>query len=663
MKTKKKKIVFALAVFGFILLFFAVSAEYTSHSKFCSTCHYMKPFYQSWKDSSHGNVECSVCHYPPGLKGKFRAKTEGLLQVGRYWTKLYLKSKPWAEIPDESCLRPGCHEKRLLEGRVKFKKIIFDHKIHFEDLKRGKRLRCTSCHSQIVQGEHITVTETTCFICHFKKSEHYPQISSCSHCHTQEDLGSEKTSRFNHTVVFEKKFSCDKCHSQVIMGDGEVPRENCYKCHFEQDRLDKYSDTDLIHSMHISSHKIECAQCHLEIRHKIIKDIEIIADCRTCHTAFHQAQKILYTGEGGKGVGHATPNVMLKKGLSCKGCHMFHEEAGGQLIKSDTLISKEQACESCHGSGFARLLHSWEASTEKKLSRIKDIYRKSLQEVGQSKGSGRDKAKQLLQDAAFNIDVVEKGKSVHNMAYSQELLQAAFANIEEALLFAGSFYKPEKFLTASNDIPAPCSQCHAGIEEINGEIYGISFPHKTHVVGQKMDCSACHSNAKKHGEFIGSKKECAACHHQDAKKDCGSCHLLQKTLYEGGNLNGWEVPKDMMAEAKVGCLDCHKQEKGQILRPDVSTCANCHEESYRKTFEDWQVSFKKLRDSLLRSLQEKRKLKLSGEEKALLSEIEQALRKLENDGSSAVHNSQFIEDLLTKLGQKIKAIGEKLKDE
>ncbi|NIM59014.1 MAG: hypothetical protein GTO16_08745, partial [Candidatus Aminicenantes bacterium] len=238
----------------------------------------MKTFYQSWKTSSHGDIECASCHYLPGPKSKIRAKIEGILQVGRYWTKLYLKSKPWAEIPDESCLRRGCHEKRLLEGLVKFKKVAFDHKIHFTDLKRGKRLRCTSCHSQIVQGEHITVTESTCFICHFKESEHYPQISACYHCHHKEDLVSEKTSRFNHSPVFDNGFECDKCHSNTIIGDGEIPRENCYKCHWEMDRLNKYDDTDLIHYEHIFSNKIECNQCHLDIQHKIVKDIEAISD-------------------------------------------------------------------------------------------------------------------------------------------------------------------------------------------------------------------------------------------------------------------------------------------------------------------------------------------------------------------------------------------------
>jgi len=654
-KRWKKRWLIALGLVVFILLLFAGTAEYTSHHKFCSVCHYMKPFYKSWEESAHSGIECSKCHYPPGIRSFLRVKLEGLNQVLRYWTKLYVKSKPWAEIPDESCLRPGCHDKRLLEGQVQFKRVVFDHKIHLGDLRRGKTLRCTSCHSQIVQGDHITVTESSCFICHFKASEHYPDIASCSHCHVRENLSSDEV-RFNHTVAYEKSFSCDKCHSQIILGDGAVPRENCYRCHFERDRLDKYNDTDLMHSTHISSHKIECNQCHLEIQHKIVKDIETIADCRTCHTGFHEAQKILYTGEGGKGVDHPEPNVMLEKGLSCKGCHMFHEEAGGKLVKADTLVSREKACESCHGSGFGRLLRNWQVSTAKKLGEIKGVYAKAENEVAASPSAVKAKARELLQEAAFNIDVVDRGKAVHNITYSQNLMLAAFQRIEEALQAVGSSYRPQKLLIETAVVPGQCSQCHAGIEEINVEIFGLSFPHKTHVVGKEMECGLCHSNSRRHGEFISSKKSCATCHHEDARKECGSCHVIQKTLYAGGALDVWTVPKDMMAEAGADCDGCHEHTDGGISRPDAASCANCHEESYKKTFEEWQAAYRELRAGLEGALAEKKKLSLSEEGKARLAEIERAVRKLDQDGSSGVHNSQFIQDVLTKLAEGVKSI-------
>jgi nitrate/TMAO reductase-like tetraheme cytochrome c subunit len=654
-KARRKRLFVALGILVFVLLLFAGTAEYTSHHEFCSVCHYMKPFYKSWEESAHSGIECSKCHYPPGMRSFLRVKLEGLNQVLRYWTKLYVKSKPWAEIPDESCLRPGCHEKRLLEGRVAFKKVVFDHKVHLGDLRRGKQLRCTSCHSQIVQGDHITVTESSCFICHFKASEHYPQIASCSHCHLQEDLSSEKA-RFNHTIVYNNNFSCDKCHSQIILGDGAVPRENCYKCHFENDRLDKYGETDLMHSTHISSHKIECNQCHLEIQHKIVKDIETIADCRTCHTGFHEAQKILYTGQGGKGVAHPEPNVMLEKGLSCKGCHMFHEEAGGKLVKAATLVSREKACESCHGKGFGRLLKNWQFSTEKKLGEIKSVYARAESEVAASASAAKAQAHELLQEAAFNIDVVDKGKAVHNITYSQDLLLASFQRIEEALKTAGSSYRPQKLLVETAAAPGECSQCHAGIEEINVEIFGLSFPHKSHVVGKKMECGLCHTHSKRHGEFVGTKKSCAACHHADARKECGNCHVLQKTIYAGGTLEGWTVPKDIMADAGADCDGCHERRDGRISRPDSAACASCHEDSYKKTFDEWQAAYRELRAGLTAALAEKKKLSLSQEAQARLAEIERAVRKLDEDGSSGIHNSQFIQDILTKLTKEIKSM-------
>ncbi len=656
-KKRKKRTRILLVALGIILVAFVASLELTSTSKFCSVCHYMKPFYQSWKASSHGEIECKVCHYPPGIRNTLKAKMEGLVMVGRYWTKLYLKSKPWAEIQDESCLQKGCHDRRLLEGQVDFKKVVFDHKVHFTDLKRGKQLRCTSCHSQIVQGEHITVTEGSCFICHFKKSEHFPQINDCAHCHKKDQLVSEKTFRFDHTSVFDRGFKCDKCHSQIIIGDGVVPRENCFKCHFEKERLDKYDDTVLVHDNHIAKNEIECTQCHLAIQHKIVKDLETIADCRTCHTGSHQAQKILFTGQGGKGIDHPNPNVMFEKGLSCKGCHMFHEETGGRLVKSETSISKDKACESCHGTGFDRILKAWETSTRKKLETITTVYEKAVQEVRQGRSDSRKKAESLLEEAAFNIDIVDKGKSVHNMNYAQELLTVSLNRIEEALRLTGSLYTPDRSSFMPQKTANNCLSCHAGIEEIMSPVFGLSFPHKNHLVVQNLACAACHSNVRKHGEFIGSKSTCATCHHKEAKKDCSSCHERQKVFYQGGSLADMKIPKDIMAEADTDCTACHVNQQKQVVRPGADACVECHgEESYRKKFQDWQKSFEDLVGQLKAALAEAKKLSLTEVQKTQVASVESMLTVFEQDGSLGIHNYAFVEDSLTKALNKIKSL-------
>ena len=64
-------------------------------------------------------------------------------------------------------MRSGCHSVQMLEGPLSFKRVKFDHRHHLLESRRGRRLRCVSCHSQIVQGEHVTVTESVCYMCHF----------------------------------------------------------------------------------------------------------------------------------------------------------------------------------------------------------------------------------------------------------------------------------------------------------------------------------------------------------------------------------------------------------------------------------------------------------------------------------------------------------------
>jgi len=116
----------------------------------------MKPYYRSWQTSTHNKVACVECHIPPGLGSELRKKYEALSIAVRYITGTY-GTNPWTEVDDASCLR--CHDKRLIQGKELFKGVIFDHKPHLLQPKRGEKLRCTSCHSQIVQGKPISATD------------------------------------------------------------------------------------------------------------------------------------------------------------------------------------------------------------------------------------------------------------------------------------------------------------------------------------------------------------------------------------------------------------------------------------------------------------------------------------------------------------------------
>ena len=239
----------------------------------CSSCHIMTPYVEAWRTSKHNMVSCVECHYPPGFRDSLWVKYQALAQVAKWATQTY-SSKPFAEIEDASCLRSGCHERRLLEGKVVFKRgIIFDHRPHLEEIRRGRQLRCTSCHSQIVVGTHIEVTESTCFLCHFKGMKigrELKPIAGCTGCHgaPQGDIVVGSI-RFNHEEMVRRGVACTKCHLNVIEGEGEAPRDRCFTCHNQPEKLERYGDTEFIHDFHVAGHNIECARCHSEIKHRL----------------------------------------------------------------------------------------------------------------------------------------------------------------------------------------------------------------------------------------------------------------------------------------------------------------------------------------------------------------------------------------------------------
>ena len=114
----------------FLFVLVAMAGWYTSRSEFCRSCHIMEPYYASWAASKHKDISCIECHFAPGLGGKVRGKMLGLVQLAKYVTAS-AGPRPSAEVPDASCLRAGCHETRLLSGRVDFHNVNFDHNRHY----------------------------------------------------------------------------------------------------------------------------------------------------------------------------------------------------------------------------------------------------------------------------------------------------------------------------------------------------------------------------------------------------------------------------------------------------------------------------------------------------------------------------------------------------
>ena len=647
-RLKIKKLIkwFVLGTVAFVFIT-ALSAEFTSRPSFCPTCHYMEPFYESWKVSSHRNVECVKCHFPPGLAGTIRGKLEGLVQVVNYIARAYTRRKPWAEISDESCLQAGCHETRLLKGKVIYKGVVFDHGPHLKQMRRGKKLRCTSCHSQIVQGEHITVTETTCFLCHFKKDgdvdlKLYRKISNCKTCHHWESIPREERAkyRYDHTEVVRRNLNCRICHVNTVVGDGFVPKENCYSCHFDYQRLSQYNNTKLIHKVHITEHKVECIRCHLTIQHKVQKfTVTSEPECTTCHTGTHKEQLLLFTGKNLPGV-KGTPSPMFEAGLNCASCHIFHETLKDKF--AEVKIGKPGSCERCHGRGYAKLLKLWEESANAKLDSLKSIIAK-IDTLIKGNSLNSKRARFYIKLARYTAHLIEVGKPVHNINYSNRIIAKSYEYLKRAIKFAKLDVKLPVFVV-SVTVPSECANCHTGIEGVTRKVYGVKFSHGVHIGKNKLKCSVCHSNVRKHGELVAKLSDCRSCHHSRKRQEtkyCVKCHNVAYAIYSG-SYAGMSIP-DAMNDAGIECVDCHVKDD-RVVKPDETVCLDCHEDKYKKLALEWK--------SKIRSEVERLK-RFAGRYPEFKSDILKHVRNIESEGAFGLHNYKLTLMLIRNLIRKV----------
>jgi nitrate/TMAO reductase-like tetraheme cytochrome c subunit len=269
----------ALLALGLVLVAGGVAVaglwQVSGSPRFCASCHIMEPYVEAWKASKHKAVACVECHYPPELRGTVRVKLQAMTQVAKWATGTY-SSKPFAEVADASCFRSGCHAPAALQasGRVMFAGgVRFDHGPHFDSRRVGHQLRCTSCHSQIVVERHFEVSTSTCFVCHFKgtrQGRELTPIGGCTGCHEppKGDIAVGSVT-FNHEEVVRRGVACQKCHLNVVAGEGEAPRERCFGCHNQAEKVARYPETARIHTVHVTEHPIECLRCHTEIKHQL----------------------------------------------------------------------------------------------------------------------------------------------------------------------------------------------------------------------------------------------------------------------------------------------------------------------------------------------------------------------------------------------------------
>jgi nitrate/TMAO reductase-like tetraheme cytochrome c subunit len=462
-----------LVLVGFVGFLGTVGfAEYSMQPDFCRSCHLMEPYYQAWHNSTHRDVPCGDCHFEPGWQHTIKGKWEASSQAVKYITGTF-GSKPHAEVRDSSCLREGCHSHRLLEGKTQWTvdssrgvpiTIRFDHTPHLQEMRRGKNLRCVSCHSQMVQGQHITVTLDTCFLCHMKGVQHGRNDQTIGGCRSCHDAPKGEihlaTGVFNHGQYIERGVACENCHADVLQGDGDVPKQVCWNCHNQPAHLARYNDTAFVHQNHVSDHKVECSSCHVQIVHHLdansitaglVKESHGITDagtCGQCHDGTHRGPLDLYRGTGGRGVPDM-PSPMFRAQVDCLACHQQRQWTGEVAsVTGQTYVAAQQACDGCHGQKYSEMLQQWRDTVDMNLLSAQEAFDNASKRLTDAK-LAPDKLlplQRLLDDADHNIRFVKLGHGLHNVIYATALLSVARDNCAAIVrvLDGGSISEPQE---------------------------------------------------------------------------------------------------------------------------------------------------------------------------------------------------------------------------
>lgn len=654
---------------GFFVLIFGAFFHYSTSPSFCRSCHIMEPYYQAWKTSKHNFVSCVDCHNLPGMAGKLRGKWEAMTQFAKFLTDQY-GSKPFAEIDDASCLQSACHNTRLLQGKETFKKgILFDHVPHLTETRRGIKLRCTSCHSQIVIGTHIEVTEGTCFLCHFKGragERGEAPLGGCPSCHLPPEkeiqVGGVKV---NHRqFIGQKGVPCGRCHMDTTAGEGNVTQDRCFNCHNQPEKLERFSDYQTLHLNHITRRKVECERCHEEIRHSAVTSMTAAPEhnCSSCHQGMHSAPGELYQGRGARGVEEMS-DPMFKADVDCVGCHVVPKRGVAQEAPAgQTFTASRLSCVSCHGTKYDGYLATFTPQMDRMLSYLERRLRRVEAQLAKAPrtGTGTREGFRLARDARHNWNLVFWGRGVHNPHYALAALRTARDYLEPAERALGLAPPP-------GELPAGFSRescalvCHAGLpmpEE--AATPGGTLPHRRHA--RSVQCSSCHQVSPHEKQPARVNADCDGCHHgrsiQQASS-CEACHRDQAIFYHGTlkELPEGVQPSANIMESTVDCLGCHDpSQPGKTSQKVSARCVACHEESYAALLQDWMAPSSEARILLVRAQRlEARHGRRPSQEGARALALLSEARHLASIvvAARSAHNAELAEVLVKKAGERL----------
>lgn len=315
-------------------------------------------------------------------------------------------------------------------------------------------------------------------------------------------------------------------------------------------------------------------------------------DCRNCHQSKHHGVLQMYTGLGGRGT-PMIPSHMMQVRVQCVACHVVPKigtaEAG---IVGQTFRPSEQACLGCHGEKYRGMLQRW-VDTLARMDGILDAKLPAAQAAlaAAPKGAKAARARQLIDDAAFNARFVRLGKGVHNVFYAADLLKLANGWLDESMVVLGKPpVKSDDQLIRGGYCAVLCHEAAKVKAPLTVTFARQSLPHVRHVAEFGATCTSCHS-AETHKAVTATPATCTSCHHGPQNDRCESCHAAQSAFYRGRTKTALAtLSPNLMAET-VGCTGCHDVSAKASREAIGQKCLGCHDAPYLALLREWTTGF------------------------------------------------------------------------
>lgn len=442
------------------------AVELTSTARFCNSCHIMNPYYTSWQEDVHSEIQCVECHIPPGPTNFVHAKLNGLGQVVDDWLNR-TSTKPSASVSDMSCGREGCHDVEELKAKeTKTDKFIFKHGKHLGREYRGIEIHCTTCHSHVRGENHFEVNTNVCVTCHLTANgeglivkapdnrETVEQLAArteldadapwhegttaphdCAKCHiAPRQPFMYQGLEVDHMEYLQYGASCDSCHHGVTAPPQMIDDAQCLGCHVFG--VEKVESTETVHKLHTEGeHKVECFSCHGVTRHGPLAESMSLnkVDCYNCHAGQHEVQKATYLTrnlpETEEVVQQTAISPMFLVHVDCTGCHV---EPDALKINPDSGATVRravpEACDNCHQAGLGeQMVPLWQRNTQKLYDQAAEL----LPGEDTPWNAGCPEAQEKIDEANRLLELVRLDGSwgVHNPLYTQRLLEQAMESI------------------------------------------------------------------------------------------------------------------------------------------------------------------------------------------------------------------------------------------